>query len=123
VKFTERLKAVKPKTWLIGGGIVAALLMPLAGNGSTKAPEPSRSDPEQVYIAVVHSKYPSVPKARAIAVGHQVCRTLDAGQHVSDLAEYVAVRDLDTDTVAVAGWITGAAVSSLCPEYKYQLSR
>jgi hypothetical protein len=115
------LKAVKPKTWLIGGGIVAALLIPLVENDSTAAPETSRSDPEQVYIAVVQSKYPSAPVYRTLKVGRQVCQALDAGQHVSDLAEYVADRDLDTDTVAAAGWITGAAVSSLCPEYKYQL--
>lgn len=136
------------KKYAIAGGAVVALV--LAGtiggaissnNSRTTTPDYSAVEPAPVepapietlsvddqYLAVLHSFNNYIIEdntdADLIALGKQVCTTLDAGNTVEDL-QWALIGGADgTESDSYwefAGAVIGAGVAAYCPEYQYQI--
>lgn len=114
------------KTWhklsivaVIGASAIAAQFT----NQDTPTPEATRPVHERLFLATVHEKFPLAPDDEAVAVGHKVCRTLDSGATFDDLNMAVISQTSSASTVAFSGYVAGAAIGALCPEYSYQIPR
>lgn len=135
---------------LIAGGAVLALIIAgtigAAINSSKESSTTSSSDysavepvpvePEPVspisldeqYLFAVHYTDNYLIEANTdadlIAIGKQVCTTLDAGNTVQDLMLSLVGASDGTESDAYwefAGIIIGAGVAAYCPEYSYQI--
>lgn len=118
---------------------VALLALTLAGCASNTSPvtDPTESSDvwtdtpvvtsEDSYLAALHSLnnfyIENNTDSDLIALGYQVCRTLDTGATVYDLVEaLVATGDYTgADAQEFAGSTIGAAISAFCPQYLSQL--
>jgi hypothetical protein len=84
------------------------------------AAEPAPYDPpvassEDIYYAVIETRFPSVDQSTAVTLGRSVCSALDTGASIIEVAQ-VAVRS--GFSYGDAGFIVGAAISSFCPQYE-----
>lgn len=77
-------------------------------------------DSETLYIEAVSSRYPtevsSMGKKMVIDFGHLVCNAIDNGLTVEQLALMADSNNVDVEMV---GYLTGAAISYLCPENQW----
>jgi PBP1b-binding outer membrane lipoprotein LpoB len=130
---------------VVGAIALALFLSGCGGGGSTETatptvtvtettkpdvyePEPSGfTNAEDEFLSDVHGVGNSVIESNSdeqiVSVGHTVCDTLDDGNTVSDVSNYlISTGDYttDNDIEFVATMIAGAVVN-LCPEYEYQI--
>lgn len=129
---------------VVGAIALALFLSGCGGGGSTETATPTvtvteTTEPTDVYepsgftnaedefLYDVHNVNNSVIESNSdeqiVSVGHTVCDTLDDGNTVSDVSDYlISTGDYttDNDIEFIATMIAGAVVN-LCPEYKYQI--
>jgi len=141
----ERKQMKKPLIAVIGSALLV-LSLTACGGGSTSATDTTDTtdttvvetpidtpvdsgytNAEEEFLFDVHNVNNSViesnPDEQIVSVGHIVCDTLDEGNTVSDVSDYlISTGDYttDNDIEFVASMIAGAVIN-LCPEYKYQL--
>lgn len=142
---TENKKPQINKLVIVGGVVTALIFAGILGSaiGSNKsdttvssdysAVEPAPAPVETLsvddqYLAVLHGFNNYIIEnntdADLIAIGKQVCTTLDAGNTVEDL-QWALIGGADgTETDSYwefAGAIIGAGVAAYCPEYSGQI--
>lgn len=80
----------------------------------------SRDDVEEVYLDTVADEYPGVVKAMGkkwiIDFGYLVCDEIDNGLTFNDLLRATVKSGADATQI---GFLTGAAITTLCPENKW----
>jgi hypothetical protein len=91
---------------------------------TTEAPEitsaPSSSIGEQAYINTISDEYPGIMKSMGkkwvLDFGYLVCEQIDNGMTFNELLQMTI--ETGTDATQI-GFLTGAAIVTLCPENKW----
>jgi len=125
------------------GSVLLVLTLTACGGGSTSATDTTDTTTssdvvdtpvdsgfttnEDEFLYDVHGVDNSIIErntdSRIVEVGHTVCDTLDSGETVTTISNYLmSTGDYEGDTAIefVASMVAGAVIN-LCPEYKYQL--
>lgn len=106
-------KKLSPKQFLIGAGVVVALVI---GAVATSGPSDDEKFINRLNEGGVH--YNSEKKA--IAGAHAACDYLDKGYSVDQATESIVTGT--TINAYNAGYVVGAAIYAYCPKYGNQIS-
>lgn len=81
----------------------------------------SVSQMEEIYLATLRSEptlFVGLPDDQLLDLGYQTCEVLNNGTSLEELSMQLITDDVDPE---FAGYLIGAAITTLCPEQGYQL--
>lgn len=98
----------------------ALAVIAVAATALAAAPE-AKADDVQAFIEILRERGISARSGDGslVAAGQFVCTGIGEGYTPMDMAQFVYENTDNSITMEDAGFIVGAAVGGLCPEYSY----
>lgn len=138
----ENEKKLKKNQILIAGGVILVLVIgiiignsghknesaPIDSGSSQVIPEKPATSIDDIFLITIHSNNNTIIEASSdadlIALGKQVCTTLDAGNTVNSIMLALVGSSTGNESDSYwefAGIMIGAGVAAYCPEYNDQI--